>query len=124
MDLASIELVEDLHEDKRVEDDGVVLRRRSVEGGVPPAVDVEHLLTCKMEGQAILNSCLYNICRFFCDLVGFFREFDSRGWWLHKTGLSVLQKNAMTFAVGGPLSEKPVNFLLKVKMKHVYVHMT
>lgn len=61
MNLASVELVEDLHEDKRVEDDGVVLRRRSVEGGVPPTVDVEHLLTCKMDGQAILNSCLY-IC--------------------------------------------------------------
>ncbi|KAF3843891.1 hypothetical protein F7725_015939 [Dissostichus mawsoni] len=45
VDLAGVELVEDLHEDKRVEDDGVVLGGRRVEGGVPAAVDVEHVLT-------------------------------------------------------------------------------
>lgn len=36
---------------------------------------------------------------------GFLREFD--WWWLHKIGASVLQKNAIVFAIGGTLSEKP-----------------
>lgn len=49
MNLAGVELVKELHEDKRVEDDGVVLRRRGVEGGVPPTVNVKHLLTCRGE---------------------------------------------------------------------------
>lgn len=52
MDLASIELVEDLHEDEGVEDNGVVLRGRGVERDVPPTVDVKHLLTCGREGEA------------------------------------------------------------------------
>lgn len=57
MDLAGVELVEDLHEDKRVEDDGVVLRGRGVEGGVPPTVNVKHGLTCQGEDQRILIRC-------------------------------------------------------------------
>ncbi len=55
--LAGVELVEDLHQDKRVEDNGVVFRWRGVEGGVPATVDVKHLLTCEREGQRLLSSC-------------------------------------------------------------------
>lgn len=55
MNFAGVELVEDLHEDKGVEDDGVVLRWRGVEWGVPPAVDVKYLLTCDREGQTPLS---------------------------------------------------------------------
>ena len=51
VDLASIELVEDLHQDKRVEDDGVVLGRRGVERCVSAAVNIKHLLTCGRENM-------------------------------------------------------------------------
>lgn len=47
MNLASVDLVEELHQDKGVEDDGVVLRRRRVERSVAATVDVEHALTWK-----------------------------------------------------------------------------
>lgn len=46
VDLAGVDLVEKLHQYKGVEDDGVVLRGRRVEGRVPAAVNVEHLLPC------------------------------------------------------------------------------
>lgn len=59
MNLAGVELVKDLHEDERVEDDGVVLRGRCVEGGVPPTVNVKYLLTCEREGQTLLSICFY-----------------------------------------------------------------
>lgn len=52
MDLTSIELIEDLHEDEGVEDNGVVLRGWGMKRGVPPAVNVKHLLTCKRVGRA------------------------------------------------------------------------
>lgn len=52
MDFASIELVEDLHEDEGVEDNGVVLRGRGMKRGVPPAVNVKYLLACGREGKA------------------------------------------------------------------------
>lgn len=51
MNLAGVELVEDLHQDEGVEHDGVVLRWRGVEGGVPAAVDVKQPLTCERGGQ-------------------------------------------------------------------------
>lgn len=41
VNLAGIELIEDLHQDKRVEHNGVVLRGRGVEGRVPATVDVK-----------------------------------------------------------------------------------
>lgn len=44
MYLASIDLVEKLHENKGVEDDGVVLRGRGVERSVAAAVDVKNVL--------------------------------------------------------------------------------
>lgn len=44
MNLAGVDLVEELHEDEGVEDDGVVLGGRGVEGSVAAAVDVEHAL--------------------------------------------------------------------------------
>lgn len=50
VDLASVELVEDLHEDECVEHNGVVFRGWSVKRGVPARVDVEHLLTYKRTG--------------------------------------------------------------------------
>lgn len=45
MDFPSVDLVEELHHDKGVEDDGVVFGRGRVQGGVATAVDVEDLLT-------------------------------------------------------------------------------
>lgn len=53
MDLASVELVKDLHQDKRVEDDGVVLGGRGVEGCVSAAVNIKYLLTCGREQMYI-----------------------------------------------------------------------
>lgn len=44
MDLASVDLVEKLHEDEGVEDDCVVLGGRGVERRVATAVDVKHAL--------------------------------------------------------------------------------
>lgn len=45
VDLARIDLVEKLHEDEGVKNDGVVLRGRGVERSVAAAVDVKHALT-------------------------------------------------------------------------------
>lgn len=44
VDLASIDLIEKLHEDEGVENDGVVLRGRGVERSIATAVDVKHAL--------------------------------------------------------------------------------
>lgn len=49
VDLASVELVEDLHEDECVENNRVVFRGRRVKWGIPATVDVKHLLTYKSE---------------------------------------------------------------------------
>jgi len=51
VDLASIELVEDLHEHKCVKHDGVVLRGWGMERGIPATVDIKYLLTCERERQ-------------------------------------------------------------------------
>lgn len=45
VDFAGVDLVEELHHDKGVEDDGVVLGRRRVKRGVPPTVNLKHFLT-------------------------------------------------------------------------------
>lgn len=45
VDLASVDFVEELHQHKGVEDDGVVFRRRRVQRGVTAAVYVEQLFT-------------------------------------------------------------------------------
>lgn len=45
VDLAGVDLVEELHHDEGVEDDGVVLRGGCVQGGVPPAVYIKYLFT-------------------------------------------------------------------------------
>lgn len=45
MDLASIDLVEELHHDKGVEDDCVVFRGGGVERCIPATVNVENVLT-------------------------------------------------------------------------------
>lgn len=44
VDLASIDLIEQLHEDKCVKNDGVVLRGRGVKRSVAAAVDVKYAL--------------------------------------------------------------------------------
>jgi len=44
VDLAGVDLVEELHEHEGVEDDSVVLGGRRVQRGVAAAVDVEDLL--------------------------------------------------------------------------------
>ncbi len=55
MNLAGIELIKDLHQDERVEHDGVVLGGWSMEGGVPATVNVQQLLTYGREDQRLLS---------------------------------------------------------------------
>lgn len=55
MNLTGIELIEDLHEDKGVEHDGIVFRGWAVEGGVPATVNIQQLLTCEWEEQRLLS---------------------------------------------------------------------
>lgn len=64
VDFPGVQLIKDLHEDEGVEDDGVVLRRWAVEGAVPPAVDVKHLLTCEWKGQTLLSGWLLQFNHF------------------------------------------------------------
>lgn len=49
MNLAGIYLVKKLHHDEGVEDDGVVLRWRSVKRSITAAVNVKDLFTCRGE---------------------------------------------------------------------------
>lgn len=51
MDLTRVDLVEELHHDEDVEDDGVVFGGRRVQGCVTAAVDVKHLLSCQIHKQ-------------------------------------------------------------------------
>lgn len=51
VDLAGVDLVEQLHQHEGVEDDGVVLGGRRVERGVPAAVDVKQFLSCERRGR-------------------------------------------------------------------------
>lgn len=44
MDFPGVDLVEELHHDEGVEDDGVVLGRRRVQGSVAATIDVKDLL--------------------------------------------------------------------------------
>ena len=46
MDFSGIYLIEELHHDEGVEDDGVVLRWRSMERSITATVNVKDLLTC------------------------------------------------------------------------------
>lgn len=46
VDLASIDLIEELHEDEGVEDDCVVLGGRRVQWSIAPAVNVKDLFPC------------------------------------------------------------------------------
>ena len=58
MDLPGVDLVEELHEDEGVEDDGVVLRGRGVERGVAAAVDVQQPLTWRRaDDKAVYITC-------------------------------------------------------------------
>lgn len=45
VDLASVDLVEELHHDEDVEDDGVVFRGRGVQGHIATVVDVKNFLS-------------------------------------------------------------------------------
>lgn len=47
VNLAGIEFVEQLHLNKSVEHDGVVLRGWGVEGGIPAALYFKHPITCQ-----------------------------------------------------------------------------
>lgn len=55
VDFACIYLVKELHQDKGVKDDGVVLRRRGVERGVTATVNVKDLLTYKWGRNRIMS---------------------------------------------------------------------
>lgn len=57
VNLAGIDLVKDLHQDKCVEHDCVVFRWWRVEGSIPATVDVKYLLTCEREGERLLSRC-------------------------------------------------------------------
>lgn len=46
VDFSGIYLIEELHHDEGVEDDGVVLRWRSMERSITATVNVKDLLTC------------------------------------------------------------------------------
>lgn len=59
MDLAGIELIEDLHEDKSIEHDGIVLRGRGVKRGIPASVDVKQRLTCKEDQRSLHEVCIF-----------------------------------------------------------------
>lgn len=48
VDLPRVDFIEQLHHHKGVEDNGVVLRRRSMKRGVTSTVNVEHLFTWEM----------------------------------------------------------------------------
>lgn len=50
VDLAGVDLIEQLHQHERVEDDGVVFRGWRVKRGVPAAVDVKQFLSCRVGG--------------------------------------------------------------------------
>ena len=47
VDLAGIDLIEELHHDEGVEDDGVVLGGWRVQGSIPSTVNVKEELPCK-----------------------------------------------------------------------------
>lgn len=54
MDFSGVYFVEELHHDKGVEDDGVVLRRRGVEGCVAATVNVKDLFTYRGKEQRFI----------------------------------------------------------------------
>lgn len=47
MDFAGIDLIEELHHDKGVKDDGVMLRGRRMQGSIAATVDVKYNLSCR-----------------------------------------------------------------------------
>lgn len=49
MDLTSVDLVEELHHDKDIEDDRVVFRGRGVQGHVASVVNVENFLSYSVD---------------------------------------------------------------------------
>lgn len=63
MDLAGIDLVEKLHHHKGIEDNGIVLRGRGVEGSIPAAVYVKHFLSYKRSQREFvqINRWIYSL---------------------------------------------------------------
>lgn len=54
VDLASVNLIEKLHEDEGVKNDGVVLRGRGVQRSIATTVNVKHMLSWKVKnGEGI-----------------------------------------------------------------------
>lgn len=53
MNLAGVELIKELHQDKGVEHNGVVLGGRGVQGRVPAIVYIKYLLTCERQGRGV-----------------------------------------------------------------------
>lgn len=54
MDLASVNLIEKLHEDEGVKNDGVVLRGRRVQWSIATTVNVKHMFSWKVKnGEGI-----------------------------------------------------------------------
>lgn len=60
MDLASIDLIEELHEDEGVEDDCVVLRGRRVKWSITPAVNVKDLFPCAEWERTMIKITLFS----------------------------------------------------------------
>lgn len=68
VDLAGVDLVEQLHQHEGVEHDGVVFGGRRVERRVPPAVDIEQFLSCgdeEMKGVGIVEVKVSQRCTLF-----------------------------------------------------------
>lgn len=59
MNLAGVDLVEKLHHDKSVEDDGVMFRWRRVQRCVPATVDVKELLAYT---NVVMQSVIFFLC--------------------------------------------------------------
>lgn len=68
VDLAGVDLVEQLHQHEGVEDDGVVFGGRRVQRGVPATVDVKQFLSCggeEPEGVGMMKVKVSQRCTLF-----------------------------------------------------------
>lgn len=84
MDFPSIDLIEELHHDEAVEDDGVVLRWRSVERGVAATVNVKYLFTCKRKKMHTTTRSASGVKRpeNVCGILSRSTEFQMEGIWI------------------------------------------
>lgn len=84
VDFPSIDLIEELHHDEAVEDDGVVLRWRSVERGVAATVNVKYFFTCKRKKMHTTTRSASGVKRpeNVCGILSRSTEFQMEGIWI------------------------------------------